>query len=182
MFGHLSEADLVDVLEGTASAKSRAHAGDCPRCSEGLASAREGLALASGGAVPEPSPLYWETFRRGVERRMSAPQRSWPRFLVPLAAAAALAFVVLFPAGRGLLGPGPTPSLAPALPSWSALPPVEEDGDLEVLAAVVESQPDTAMAILVPPAVVEEELYGLSEAEGRALLEALGRSGRGGDL
>ena len=90
-----------------------------------------GLALARAADVPEPSPLYWESFRRQVGRRIveEAPRRAVARVAAPAfaTAAAASSSALLFVRGgpRGSARAGAAP-----LPAWSALPPAEEDAGL----------------------------------------------------
>jgi hypothetical protein len=183
MLGHLSEAALLEVLEGASSPDARAHVEACARCRGRVEEAREALALVAGGAdVPEPSPLYWESMRREVARRSAEPRRAWLPFLLPIAAAAALVMAV--PASRRLspVGPAPSPSVSAALPAWSALPADEDDQDLAVLAAVARSQPDAALAAFDNTSSANEELFSMSEEEGKALVEALRASGQGRDL
>ena len=99
--------------------------------------ARAGTGAAASG-VPEPSSLYWESFRRQVgeriaaERTISWPVRLWGRFGRPLvsAAAAAALLIALIPAW-----PRPAGSVAvgPLLPAWQALPASADDSGLDVL-------------------------------------------------
>jgi hypothetical protein len=179
MSGHLSEAALLEVVEGTASREARAHTEACARCSGQVEAAREALALVAAAAdVPEPSPFYWESMRREVARRNVEPRRGWLPFLLPIAAAAALVMAV--PAARRLTPAGPAPSVAPTLPAWSALPADEDDADLAVLAAVARSQPDATLAALDNTSTASEELFSMSEEEGRVLVEALRASQQGG--
>jgi hypothetical protein len=182
MFGHLSEAALLEVLEGTSSPEARTHAEACARCRGQVEEAREALALVSAaGDVPEPSPLYWESMRREVSRRSPKPRRTWIPFLLPIAAAAALVMAVPT-ATRRLAPSSPVASASPTLPAWSALPADEDDADLAVLAAVARSQPDAALAAFDNTSSANEELLSMSEEEGKALVEALRASGRGSDL
>jgi hypothetical protein len=136
-----------------------------------------GLALTHEAEVPEPSPLYWEAFRRQVGRRILSEDRtSWRWRLVPLLAAAA-ALVVIVPS----LKPGRAPgSLAPVVPGWSALPPAEEDPGLVVLQGLAASNPE-----LAPPREgrgLAELLGDLSEEESLALTDALRKKLKEGEL
>jgi hypothetical protein len=139
--GHLTEEALIDVLEGAATPAARAHAEACAECGARLADATSGLALARDADVPEPSPLYWHSFRTQVGSRIEAePASRWKQvFTSPwLAAAAAViaATAVLVPRAARTPAPSP-PTAAVVLPAWSPLPPADEDPGLELLAAVV---------------------------------------------
>ena len=140
MARHPAEEILLAAVRGEGDASTRAHLEGCGPCRERVAQAREGLDLAERARhVPEPSPLYWESFRREVGERIAAlkeaawPARFWRRFgpaLVPAAVAAAL-LVALVPAVRRTFSPVPTPG--PLLPAWEALPAAADDGALDVL-------------------------------------------------
>jgi hypothetical protein len=178
MAQHLSEERLLDVVEGAAEERARAHLTVCPACRRRVDEAALGLALAHEADVPEPSPLYWEAFRLQVGRRiMGDDRRSWRWRLVPLLAAAA-SLVVIVPS---LKAPGGAPgSLAPVVPAWSALPPAEEDAGLVVLQGLAASDPE-----LAPPREgrgVAELLGDLSEDESLALTDALRKKLKEGEL
>jgi hypothetical protein len=129
MWRHVPDDRLLDVVLGVADPQDRAHAAECERCRALVAEATQGLAVGSEVAVPEPSPLYWESFRAQVSRRLdegAAPARR--RFLTPalLAAAAVVAVVALLPTSGERVLP---PSAAPAtLAAWSALPQEDDPG------------------------------------------------------
>jgi hypothetical protein len=175
---HLGEAALIDLLDGVADAPARAHAASCLHCRGRLEQATAGLDLAREADVPEPSPLFWESFRHQVGRRIEAgdPPPAWRRFaaLPWLAAAAALvAVAVLVPRGPG---PAPASPAASVLPAWSALPPAEEDPGLEMLAAVLPG--NTGLGPLAECQGLGDclaEASALSEEESMALTEALQR-------
>lgn len=140
MSKHLTDERLWSRTQGESLAEAeREHLGECPTCRERFRAAEEGLGLAQeAGFVPEPSPAYWQAFRRQVEHRIDEERApSWaaawrqllrPGLLVPLGAAA-LALAVL-PVWRA----GSTPSPGrPDLPAWEALPAADDDGSLDVL-------------------------------------------------
>jgi hypothetical protein len=168
MPSHLASENLMGVLDGTVSAPERDHVASCATCRALLEEARAGLALAEDGDVPEPSPLYWESLRRQVGRRIETHQRrTWAFRLLPLFAAAA-ALVLVLPSLR--VAPPPTPAPAPALPAWSPLPPADEDPGLQVLSALAVSTPDLALGDCTG---VTECASELSEDESGELLQAL---------
>ena len=128
--------ELMDVLEGTA-AGPRARTSRPARPAASAARTRRARAWPwrASADVPEPSPLYWDAFRRQVGRRSAeepparglAPVASRP-WLAPAAAAVALLWRW---SSRRERAAGAV--AAPALPAWSALPPREDDAGLDVL-------------------------------------------------
>jgi hypothetical protein len=172
MSSHLSDETFVDPLDATATDAVRAHLAVCDACRSRYQKAEDGLRLARRADVPEPSPLYWEAFRRQVERRIEAEPVGfwrWRVFGPALAAvAAAVALLSLLP------GPGGAPvKSAPApLPAWSALPPADEDDGLSLLQAMAASADDLGWAGGCRG--VAECLSGLSDDESRALADAVG--------
>jgi hypothetical protein len=144
MGGHLSETELARALSGETSSAAAEHLSRCSACGERLDEVLGMLATTrSADDVPEPSPLYWEAMRRRVRHALQAeprPRAAWWANgwrLAPLAGAAA-ALLVALAVGRGP-GPSPTGPEAPAapIPAWSALPPVGEDEDLELVEAAL---------------------------------------------
>lgn len=138
MTGHLTEEAMLRLLEGEADPGARAHTAVCATCSARVREAEEGLALAREGSdVPEPAPLYWESFRRQVGERIAeepALSASWRRYvgfgtLLPVAVAAALLVAVI--PWREVRAPAM--DAATVLPAWQALPARAEDAGLVVL-------------------------------------------------
>lgn len=169
MWGHLSEERLLDVLEGNALAASRAHAETCARCSERLQSARAGLLLArEADALPEPSPVYWDAFRRQLDRLILGGAGAWGWGLRPaLATAAALAVLLTLLPGS----PSRETAAPRTLPAWSALPPLAEDSSFALLQGLDAGEDEVAAESLrhgVAGVVAE-----LSDAEQKQFAEAL---------
>ena len=171
MRSHLEDDVLLDVIEGAASVEATRHAGECAECAGRMAEARAGLALADGAEAPDPSPLFWDAFRRRVASAIEAEPR--PRrfggFFVPalLAAAAMIAVVTFLP-----IEPGPAVA-PPALPAASsALPAVDESAGVDAASAEDLECLDVAACVA-----------GLTDEESRALAEALrAELGHSGDL
>jgi hypothetical protein len=174
MFGHLAEETLMDVVDGTAAPPAREHVEACVTCRARVSEVAEAWVLAEASDVPEPPPLYWEAFRRQVDRGIQGGgRRSWLRFLVPLAAAAGL-FVVAQLGIRSPM-PAPSPSTAAILPAWSPLPLVEDDPGLVVLKAVASG--DSDLTASYERTSVQELLSDLSDEESQALAERLKTDG-----
>ena len=126
---HLSDESVIELSTGEGRTSDLAHAAACAACARRVQEIRDALALLQRADVPEPSPLYWEALRSGVRQRIADDKRrvsAWT-LLVPLAAAAALVFVLW----SG--GTKPPAAVAPSLPAWSPLPVAEEDDGLRVL-------------------------------------------------
>jgi hypothetical protein len=168
MWSHLSEGDLVDRLEGGGVGQD--HLARCSACAARLAGLREGWRAAGQADGPEPSPLYWEAFRRRVGRQLEEGARARGRgaWLAPAlvgAGAAVVAAVLLVPRAT----PPPSP-MAGALPAWTALPPEDADAGLDLLEVVAaEGGWDAAWPSGGGLAWVE----GLTEEDAVALAEAL---------
>ena len=176
MTTHLTEQNLVDALE--APRAFALHLDACGTCRGRLAGLRGDLQLARDADVPEPSPWYWEAFRRQVERRIDAEPRRFPGWrFVPVFAAAAAAVVAF----ASVLPWASSRSVAPAatISAWSALPPSDQDPDLPVLRALALS------GELSPEADcqgVTDCLSDLSDEESRALTETPRTQLKGSDL
>jgi hypothetical protein len=168
MWGHVSDRQLVDVLEGSAAASSREHAEACERCRERLSALRSGLALAREADVPEPSPLYWETFRSQVDVRLGREgERAASGLRLALVAAALLvALLAALPLSRSGAPAGPV-----TLPAWSALPPLAEDSNLALLAQL--DAPEEELLVASSRQGLPGMLAELSEAEKAELLKVL---------
>jgi len=179
---HLSDERLADaLLSGTVDDAALAHLRACSTCAGRLAEAEAGLALARRDDVPEPSPLYWEALRRNVGRRVAdEPRRaSWIAWLAPVAAAAGVAALAIAHRPIGAPVPLASPTAAAALPSWSALPPLDDDEALPVLEGVVAVAGSGWDEGKGP----DEYVAGLSEDEQAVVAAALARpAGTGGGL
>lgn len=172
MSSHVPDDRLLDVMEGRGAA-DRDHVEACPRCRARLAEAQAGLGLASGAGMPEPLPLYWESLRRQVSRRLEEEAAGRPAFwrrvwLGPaLAAAAVLVGIVTF-LPRATHQPTPAPERH--LPAWSPLPPAEEDEGLDFLRAAAPAVADAPAAAC---SGVADCVAALSDEESQALTERL---------
>jgi hypothetical protein len=175
--GHASEENVVELACGEGSAEDRAHASACEACAGRVREAEEALALLRQADVPEPSPLYWESLRSGVKRRIAEDGRrvsAWT-LLVPLAAAAAL--VAMFWSGGGTR-PRPT-APQPALSSWSPLPAADADESLQVLEGLAAAGQDAAD--WDETSGLQPYLASLTDEESRALAESLRGHSVGGE-
>jgi hypothetical protein len=169
MFGHLGERTLLDVVEGRADVHAERHVRECAACRARVDEARAGLELGRQADVPEPSPLYWESFRRQVGRRLDA-QRS-PRRFGPLPALGGLAALAAVVYGLLIVPPRPTDTARDAaLPAWRPLPAASDDLGAVVIEALAPTEDDLA---LVSACRGLECLEGLSDDETRAVAEAL---------
>ena len=59
---HLTDPEMVDLLDESLTASRAAHVAACARCRETAAALRAARARAEAVDVPEPSPLFWEMF------------------------------------------------------------------------------------------------------------------------
>jgi hypothetical protein len=131
---HIQDEEWITLVEDGGDPEQRAHVVSCVACQATLSEVREGWDLAREAEVPEPSPLYWESFRRGVGRRIAQP----PAFRTASRSLRwALAASVLISLSLSLIAlreqavtrnPG-----AATLPVWAPLMPSEEDPGVPVL-------------------------------------------------
>ena len=134
MKAHIQDEEWIVLVEEGGDAEQRAHVSACASCRGTLTEVREGWELAREADVPEPSPHYWESFRRGVGRRIA--QQAVPAlrggargFHWALAATVLISLALSLVALRERSASRP----AVALPVWAALMPSEEDPGLSVL-------------------------------------------------
>jgi len=170
---HLGEAEALDAAEGSAGFDVEDHLLTCPSCRGRVDEVREGWRLAEEADVPEPPPLYWESFRRQVGRRIdeSPASRTPMRLGAILAAAAVLAGVALLAPWRGgerTADPTAVPE-ADVLPAWSALPDPQDDTGFRILEALAASNE----AGFGSECRLAECLVALSDEESQALAEEL---------
>jgi hypothetical protein len=115
---HLCPQELVDVVEGTATAEQAHHVRTCGSCGQHVIALREALALTGAGRVPEPPAAFWQQLRARVSEaveREAAPPAWWRTWGWRWAPAAAVA-LVLVAAGIGLITkPAPRQQLPPVL-------------------------------------------------------------------
>ena len=172
MSAHLTESEIVDLADGIAGESLTAHASHCAECQARVETFAAALREAREADVPEPSPEYWQAFRREVEARLEQEARPWWRSpLRPLPVLVTLAVAVVLAVGLvGPRAPQPPATLAPApMPAWSALPEVE-DGGLLVIEALGAPVEDTATEGC---RAAYDCLASLSDAESEAVLQAM---------
>lgn len=98
MTPHLSDDALLEIIE---TGGSHPHIAQCDRCRRAFEDARDGLALARGEHVPEPSPLFWNHLSARVhdevgKERAPGSHRAFAWFLAPgWRSVAAVALVVV---------------------------------------------------------------------------------------
>ena len=171
MWTHLSDAVLMDLVEGAGGERAERHVAACASCRTRVDEARTALGWTAAATVPEPIPSYWGVMRRRVAQALvEAPATRSRRPLWAAAAAAAglIAVVVLGPAKA----PAPPPAMpAASLPAWSPLPPADQDPALPMLEFVAPT-----VAAATPAAFcsdVSECVVGLSDEESGELADAL---------
>lgn len=173
MWTHVSDAALMDAVEGAAGERVERHLAGCARCRTRVEEARTALGWTAPATVPEPIASYWDVFRRRVAHALveaPATRSRRPLWAAATVAGAAVIAVVL------VVGPSPVPvaplaSALPTLPAWSPLPPADEDPALpilELVAPVVAAAAPTAECSDVSECVV-----GLTDEESGALADAL---------
>jgi hypothetical protein len=79
---HLTEVEMVELLDDSLSPARAAHVDACGRCRETLAALSEARMQAEALQMPEPSPLFWEMFSGRVheavrEAAIAEPRTDW---------------------------------------------------------------------------------------------------------
>jgi hypothetical protein len=173
MWTHVSDAALMDAVDGAAGDRVQGHLATCARCRARVDEARTALRWTAAATVPDPIPSYWDVMRRRVARVLvEAPATRSRR---PLWAAATVAGAAVIAAVL-IVGPSPTP-VAPSasgpstLPAWSPLPPADEDPALPILELVAPAV--VAAAPAAECSDVSECVVGLTDEESGALADAL---------
>ncbi len=165
----------MDAAAGSTRAGVQEHVDGCETCRARVDDIRAALTAAVEADVPEPSPLYWDAFRRQVSRRIDEDgRRSSRAWRVPALGALAAAVLVAAIASRPLLprrGEPSGPADAATLPAWDPMPDAAEDGGLRLLGALGPS-PEELRGSSECEAIADC-LSGLSEEETRALAAAL---------
>jgi hypothetical protein len=65
---HLSESEIVDLLDGTLAPARMAHLDACDACRTTADGLRAVLERSADVSIPEPSPLFWEHFSARVQQ------------------------------------------------------------------------------------------------------------------
>jgi anti-sigma-K factor RskA len=145
---HLTPEVLIDLAEDTAGAEWPAHLSACAECRDQLESLRSMLAdvRADAGAVPEPSPLFWDHLSKRVRdavadeplggRSRWVPLAGWRAIATAIAAAAALVLVLAWPrdAAVPMTPVSPVPSTAETFGDEAAVLSQDADESLAWLA------------------------------------------------
>jgi hypothetical protein len=152
---HLTETEFVDLMDDALPAERRAHVQACAAC---RAQAHEIEAVfsraAEGGAVPEPSPLFWDHLSARVRDAVAAtppalawrdrvwrPSTAWAAGLASVALAVAIAHSI--PSRAPLTTPSSIAVKAPATAgSDAAAMDVPDDIDADDAWAVVRNVAD----------------------------------------
>jgi predicted anti-sigma-YlaC factor YlaD len=81
---HLTDVELVDLLDGALPSPRERHLDECDGCRAIATRMRAAFALAKDVEMPEPSPLFWEHFSarvhegvRGAEASQTARWFGW---------------------------------------------------------------------------------------------------------
>lgn len=161
---HLSPREFTEALDRTLASDRLEHLDACGSCRQRMLELRWLMEEAEpGGAVPDPSPLFWEHLSRRVHAATVAgaprPPRAWWRGLWrPLAAVAAaagaVAVVVVFRPAPALPDPERSPGLAASVPARPPTNPVlaADDASAGLIADLASELPiDELQQVTQPP-------------------------------
>ncbi len=184
MNNHLRSQEFVDALDGILEVSRLEHLDACAECRAELAGLRSVMSnVQPEGAVPEPSPLFWDHFSERVRAATaaSAPPRPaswWQAAWQPVAGlAAAAAIVALVFVSRS--GPAETPAaFDQASLESSGLDPLGDDveSSLAFVSAAASdlSWEEARAADLTPrPQVVDSAIEALSSAQRAELIKLI---------
>lgn len=189
---HLTPDQLLDVADGTRTAREFVHLQSCAACAAQLAGVRDAIRDAKDVTVPEPSPLFWDHLSARVRQAVAEDDRNgaWrPGYLWRWAAAAvalgALVLVILPMAPPiSTRSAHETPSVSAGLTAQTVLPAFDDDPALALLADLSAGLDweAAAEAGLVPAReAVDSIVFDLSDEERvelhRLLKEALAGAG-----
>ena len=79
---HLTESEMVDLLDATLAPGRRAHLDACDACRTTADGLRAVLARSADVAIPEPSPLFWEHFSARVREDVRSAEAVEPSLRV----------------------------------------------------------------------------------------------------
>jgi hypothetical protein len=140
---HLTEAELVDLLDGSLGERQRRHAEGCERCAARAAELAASAAVArdvAADGVPEPPPFFWTQFSARISDAV-AKEAAKPRIAafawgrapwMGAAAAVALAVIWLFlPLTDRTSAPSPGAAVEPAATAPPEAPGVDEMLELD---------------------------------------------------
>jgi hypothetical protein len=187
---HLSELELVDVIEGVLARERRGHLDACASCRERVDDLRVAWEQASDAGMPEPSPLFWDQFsarvREGVESAgQPAISGTWLGWLrhdgLAWAVSAALIAILIVGAAWRVTAPSPDP---PPVANRSSQPVGNDadpaDIDADPAWAVVRTVSDevrwddaVVAGIDAQPGATERAARSLSAAERSELVRLL---------
>jgi len=194
---HLTDVELVDLLERSLPLDRVRHVDACEWCQERAADLRITIDHASDAPVPEPSPLFWEHFsarvREGIDAAddestadsMSGRSASWLGWLrhesFTWAISGALVVALVVVAVWQVNAPSP---LGPPIAERTATPPPLDnelpDADTDPAWAVVRTVADDVQwneavvaGLDTQPGAAERAVQSLSAAERSELVRLL---------
>lgn len=184
---HLTESEIVDAVEARLHPARARHLDECGACRSRVGEAQETLQMAAVVDVPEPSPLFWDSFSTRVREAVAADDSrkeawwarvaGWPKFSMAATAGTICLAVGLWtwqargPADIAPAGsvPAPAPSRNTAM---ADAPDVADDLDTDEAWAIVRTVADDvdwedahAAGISASPGAADSAALDLSDAE-----------------
>jgi hypothetical protein len=188
---HLTEAELVDLLDGVLPDRRRAHIQACAACQARATDIQWAVRRAAGSEVPDPSPLFWNHLSARIRDAVASPEvaagserawwgrAAWGVGLGSLGCVVALSIMLRGPAApsSAVVGNVPPASYA-GTPESLLAEDVEADQAWAVVRAVADQVPwdDTQVEGISPgPHAAEWITLELSTPEQAALADLLQR-------
>src|SRR5262245_42059544 len=170
---HLSDVDLVDLVDGLLPADRQAHVEQCSECQKRADALRETLARTSEVEVPEPSPLFWEHFsarvREGVHAASIEPAPSMFGWMTSPAikwALSACVVAIVLAAGMASMWRAYAPTLPPQQIAQTTEPAIAAPGHAETEAVIDLSDPDQDAAWALVRTVADDASWDDSVGAG----------------
>ncbi len=149
---HLTDVELVDLVDGTLAPARARHLDACETCRASASVIRETLSRAADAEIPEPSPLFWEHFSARVQEGVRAESRvssgwfGWVQSAtVKWAISGALLTMVLVALVWRASAPRPSSTASGAVSTASSTGPADPDAfdpDLDEAWALVRTVAD----------------------------------------
>jgi hypothetical protein len=178
---HLTDGDLVDLLEGTLDSSRAAHARTCGACVARAEALERTRTLVARAEVPEPPPFFWSQFSARINEQIDAAPAGGSRRFLPWLAFAPLGALAIALVSFKLVAPLVLHQNDAALPAAVAVdqslaPDVDDldaDADWAVVRAAAEGldlEDAQSEGLAARPGTADRIAMELTQAEREELI------------